>query len=88
MTEKSSGLSMVERMARAMCAEDNGAGYDDRWAHYVHMALAALRELREPTDGMVRAVYVNGPYGMDETFAKDILTGAIDAVIAEREAGR
>lgn len=76
--------TMVERMARAMCAADSfpkgSVGFDIHWQEfgdgYTANALAALRELREPNDAMSDAAY-------KATASDAAFTAAIDAAIAE-----
>jgi hypothetical protein len=45
---------MIERVARAMCAADGGSLEVDVH-HYLDMARAAIKAMREPTAAMVRA---------------------------------
>lgn len=94
--------SMVERMARALHATD--AKRSDivpasmLWKFgqkaYREYALAALREMREPTEAMVEALVgdVSAQVGADmflASWAGDrTIRAAIDAEIAAYEAGR
>lgn len=59
--------NMIERMARALAernipgaVRDKSSWVERQWPHYVADATAALRELLQPTEGMVGAIV--GPY--------------------------
>lgn len=82
-------MTMVERMARAM-ARDATYGHD-HWPNispiikreFLCLALAALRELREPTEVMSRAA--NQPARVGYIDFSEQLRAAIDVAIAEHE---
>lgn len=70
-------MSMIEKVARAMCEADNGAGYDARWDFYIPMAKAAIHAMRDPTEAMLDA-------GHSQTdFAGDAWQSMIDAALEE-----
>lgn len=92
MMEKVSDMTMVERMARAIYDARNGPGATPFWRSgrsqkqaYISDALAALRELREPTEVMAGAA---ASAVVMRAYPHKILTAAIDAAIAEHEASR
>lgn len=82
--------TMVERMARAIYDARNGPGATPFWRSgrmqkqaYISDALAALRELREPSDAILKAG-ATAPYVGGDPLSH-IFTAAIDAVIAEHD---
>jgi hypothetical protein len=53
-------MSMIERVARAMCAADGGSQEVD--VHlYLDMAAAAIAAMREPTEAMTRTLWTGIP---------------------------
>lgn len=83
-------MTMVERMARAMFLADFDAYHPQfNWdkahpevhAKFLAMALAALRELREPTEAMIEA----GRWPGEDDGPIACIQAAIDAAIAEQE---
>jgi len=87
--------TLVERMARALVqAEDAWLKMPKgEWPPHRFIALAALRAIREPTEGMQRAtnnlvIGFDGKFGSynvycDNRVATDIWEAMIDAAIAE-----
>lgn len=51
--------SMIERVARAIGGEENGAPVDEpveRWRNWEPAARAAIAAMREPTEGILQAM--------------------------------
>lgn len=86
-------VTMVERMARALHGESRR---DEEWEAehpetqdmFRDHALAALRELREPTEVMSAAAYDAVDNSIPFEMTDAALTAAIDAEIAAYEATR
>lgn len=51
--EKDDGMTMIERVARAIAAKETGS--ETNYRDFVDAARAAIEAMREPTDEMVRA---------------------------------
>ena len=85
--------SMIEKISRALCIEesqdpDKMFGGGPGWKVYEHLAIAAIKAMREPTQEMVEDGY--GWYeGIDATeedqMPKCVFRSMIDAALKESE---
>lgn len=74
----SDDMTMVERVARAICKADNCS--DNSWNVYINIAKAAIKAIREPTEVMLDA----GTYASDMALsAKDQYSAMIDAALKD-----
>lgn len=82
-------MTPIEKAARAMCAADGGwpdamdgnpreAAFD--WEHWKPLAIAAIRAIREPDEGMINAGLIAG------LMRKPVWTAMIDSILSEEEA--
>lgn len=97
-------MTMVERVARAIIIAECGGRVDsfsrsllDGWKEWEDVARAAIEAMREPTDGMLRAVreemasavedeIVGGEFSLwfiKEGAEKEVVVAAIDAALKE-----
>lgn len=87
-------MTMIERVARAL-AKSDGAKFEHNPDVYTALARAAIAEMREPTEGMVRtgscnispwwskAMRDSADYANTEKAAKSSWSGMIDAALNE-----
>lgn len=84
---------MQERVARAIYESRNGRGCTP-WARiagshkapYLSDAIAAMKAMREPTEGM-RDAATRRTQGLDECLYSSVFTAMIDAEIKKAEEG-
>lgn len=83
-------MSKIEEVARAIYADRNGSGCkpwgnltNSHKAPYIRDALAAIRSLRDPEDGMNAAGMIVGDYPWDGKKASRVFTAMIDAILSE-----
>lgn len=79
--------SMIERVARAIGGEENGAPVDEpgeRWRNWEPAARAAIAAMRDPTEGMVRAGGATEVAGFDGEDDRNMPIGEYEAEEAYR----
>jgi len=89
MTDHDKPMSMVERVARAICAAlevDPGPNLltgKPRWHGYIPAARAAISAMREPTEGMRKAAGDDAGYYADSGEIEVVYRKMIDAALTE-----
>lgn len=75
--------TMIERVAWALRKSEFPC--DRGWSVYTHQARTAIEAMREPTDGMIEAVY-RSYFWMDDAASdiRDAWSYAIDAALGEK----